>query len=262
MAVNDWNPELYHRFADLRLRPALDLMAQVPRLPEGDVIDLGCGSGAAGPALAARFPGRRIVGVDSSPAMLAKAAEAGIYADLIEADAATWRPDTPPALIFSNALLQWLPDHDTLMPHLVALLEPYGVLAVQMPRQEAAPSHRLIREVAAALYPDRFCDPDAFRTTLRPATGYVRLLEPEGEINAWETEYVQRLQHSAEGHPVRLFTSSTAMRPVLDRLTAAEQADFIAAYESAISPSYPQEPDGTVLFPFLRLFFVLRRGIL
>lgn len=260
--MNDWNPELYHRFADLRLRPALDLMAQVPRLPDGDVIDLGCGSGAAGPALATRFPDRRIIGVDSSPAMLAKARETGAYADVIEADAALWRPDTPPALIFSNALLQWLPDHDTLMPHLVALLEPYGVLAVQMPRQEAAPSHRLIRELAAARHAERFGSAEAFRAPLRPATGYVRLLESEGEITAWETEYVQRLAPSPEGHPVRLFTSSTAMRPILDRMTAAEQQDFLAAYDAALGTDYPQEPDGTVLFPFLRLFFVLRRGIL
>ena len=48
----DWDPEAYARFRDLRLRPALDLLARVPQLPAGDVVDLGCGAGAAGPALA------------------------------------------------------------------------------------------------------------------------------------------------------------------------------------------------------------------
>lgn len=260
--MTDWDPELYERFADLRLRPALDLMAQVGQLPDGDVIDLGCGSGAAGPALAARFPGRRVIGVDSSPAMLAKAEATGAYAVLVEADAATWRPEVPPALIFSNALLQWLPDHDSLMPRLVSLLEPLGVLAVQMPRQQEAPSHRLIREAAFRLFPDRFPDPAGFRQGVRPATGYVRLLEPEGEINAWETEYVQRLAPSTQGHPVRLFTSATAMRPVLDKLDPAEAERFLAAYDAELAPVYPVEPDGTTLFPFLRTFFVLRRAVL
>src|SRR5690606_14912631 len=74
MALSDWNPAAYSAFRSLRLRPALDLLAQVPDLPPGDVVDLGCGDGAAAGALAARFPGRRLVGVDASPAMLEKAA--------------------------------------------------------------------------------------------------------------------------------------------------------------------------------------------
>ena len=68
------------------MRPALDLLAQVGDVPPGDVVDLGCGDGAAAGALAARFPGRRILGVDSSPAMLDKAAG---YAAKVKADIAT-----------------------------------------------------------------------------------------------------------------------------------------------------------------------------
>lgn len=45
--ASDWDPQSYARFGDLRLRPALDLLARVGALPEGDVIDLGCGNGAA-----------------------------------------------------------------------------------------------------------------------------------------------------------------------------------------------------------------------
>ena len=71
MTQSDWNPERYARFGGLRLRPALDLLAQVGHVPDGAVIDLGCGNGAVGGALAARFEGRALVGVDSSPAMLA-----------------------------------------------------------------------------------------------------------------------------------------------------------------------------------------------
>ena len=73
MSASDWNPSRYGQFKGQRLRPALDLLSRIGELPEGDVVDLGCGAGAVGPALRARFPERRIIGVDTSPAMLAQA---------------------------------------------------------------------------------------------------------------------------------------------------------------------------------------------
>jgi trans-aconitate 2-methyltransferase len=257
MARNDWSPGAYDAFRGFRLRPALDLLAQVPaQLPDGDVIDLGCGSGAAGPALRVRFPERRLVGVDSSPAMLAVAQETGAYDDLVEADVAGWRPDRAPALIFSNAVLHWLPDHDALIPHLAELLTRRGCLAVQMPRQFDAPSHRLIRDVAAELFPERFDWRDWVAPVASPEV-YARMLAPLGPAAIWETEYLQRLPASDKGHPVRLFTEATAVRPVTDVLSGGEPAAFLAAYDSALAGVYPAERDGTVLMPFRRLFFVL-----
>jgi trans-aconitate 2-methyltransferase len=257
MVTKDWSPGTYDAFRGFRLRPALDLLAQVPgRLSEGDVVDLGCGSGAAGPALRATFPGRRLVGVDSSPAMLAVAREAGAYDELVEADAAGWRPKRAPAIIFSNAVLHWLPDHRALIPGLAGLAAAGGCLAVQMPRQFDAPSHRLIREVAAELFPDRF----DWRTWVAPVAGpevYARMLARLGPAAVWETEYLQRLPQSEKGHPVRLFTEATAVRPVTGVLSGDEQAAFLAAYDEALADVYPAEPDGTILMPFRRLFFVL-----
>ena len=251
--TTDWNPGAYARFRGLRLRPALDLLAQVGDLPTGDVIDLGCGDGAAAGALAKRFPQRRIVGVDNSPAMLDKAAG---YTAKTLADIGAWRPDTPPALIFSNAVLHWLPDHVGLMPRLAGYLAPGGVLAVQMPRQFLAPSHRFLRDIASVMFPDRF-DFGAHHPPVEPAVGYHELLAPLGRVSAWETEYVQRLDPVREGHPVRAFTGSTAMRPFLDKLTAAEAEHFVAAYDTALTSAYPLLDDGAALFPFRRCFFVL-----
>ena len=113
--------------------------------------------------------------IDSAPdlhaaalAMLAEAAATACYHVLEEADIARWQPGAPPALIFSNAALQWVPDHATLLPRLAAMLAPGGVLAVQVPDQQDAPSHRLLREVSAALFPDRF-----------DWTGFYRVVAPE-----------------------------------------------------------------------------------
>ncbi|MBC7141064.1 MAG: methyltransferase domain-containing protein [Rhodobacteraceae bacterium] len=253
---SDWNPESYARFGDLRLRPALDLLAQVGALPEGEVVDLGCGNGAAGPALAERFAGRRVVGLDASPAMLTAARTGGAYDRLIEGDVADWRAEAPVALIFSNAALHWLSDHAALMPHLASQLAPGGTLAVQMPRQYGAPSHRFLRDFAAEMFPDRF-DLGAWKAPVSAPVEYHRMLAGLGRVNVWETDYVQRLGPVAGGHPVRRFTEATAMRPYLDKLAPAEAVEFVARYETALAAAYPIEPDGSVLFPFRRLFLTL-----
>lgn len=257
MTARDWNPESYAQFGDLRLRPALDLLAQVGPLPDGDVVDLGCGNGAAGPALNERFGGRRLVGLDASPAMLTAARSGGAYDALIAGDAAVWESAKPVALIFSNAALQWLPDHGTLFPRLAAQLAPGGVLAVQMPRQYGAPSHRFLRDFAAEMFPDRF-DLASWATPVMPPVDYHRMLAPLGRVNVWETDYVHRLDAVVNGHPVRRFTEATAMRPFLDRLAPAEAASFVARYDTALAAAYPVEADGTVLFPLRRLFFTLK----
>ena len=251
----DWNPKLYARFSDLRLRPALDLLMQVPTLPDGDVIDLGCGNGPVGPALRSRFPDRRIIGVDTSPAMLEKAKATGAYDALQEGDIATWRPEVAPALIFSNAALHWLPDHEALLPRLAGLLADGGVLAVQVPHQNPAVSHRSWHDLVALHFPGRF-DP-ATAPGIPDAAMTFDILSEIGAVQMWETEYFQLLPPADTAHPVRLFTSSTYARPVLDVLEPAEQAELLKHYDRAMDKAYPRRPDGSVLFPFRRLFYTV-----
>lgn len=254
--TNDWNPEAYERFRGLRLQPALDLLSAVGDLPTGPVIDLGCGNGPVGGALKQRFAARVLIGVDNSPAMLAKAANTGEYTSLQEADIADWQPDSPPALIYSNAALQWLGAHEGLMPKLVGLLADGGVLAVQMPHQNRGPSHQGWIDAFDGLFRDRKVGrgPDI----LTPSA-YFDILSSLGEFRVWETEYLQHLPPSDKGHPVRLFTESTFARPYLEATDNAERAELIAAYEAAMGLAYPLRPDGSVLFAFKRLFFTLRR---
>ena len=254
--TNDWNPEAYERFRGLRLQPALDLLSAVPDLPTGPVIDLGCGNGAAGRVLRQRFAGRVLIGVDNSPTMLAKAANTTEYTTLQEADIADWHPENPPALIFSNAALQWLGAHKFLLPKLVDLLAQDGVLAVQLPHQNRAPSHQGWIDAFERLFGDRAVGqgPDI----LTP-DAYFDILSPLGDFRVWETEYLQHLPPSDQGHPVRLFTESTFARPYLEATNKAEQAELIAAYEAAMAQAYPLRADGSVLFAFRRLFFTLRK---
>ncbi len=252
-----WDPGSYLRFRDHRLRPARDLLAVVGTLPDGDLVDLGCGPGTVALLLRARFPGRLLVGLDASDTMLAEADLGGSYDALVSADIACWQAETPPALIFSNAALHWLPDHATLLPRLAGMLAPGGVLAVQMPRQGEAPSHRLLHATAMALWPGRFAAPPP---QVAAPEVYHDALAPLGRVDLWETTYLQHLAPVGAGHPVRLFTQSTAARPILGRLTPGEVPTFLAAYDAALEEAYPRQPDGGVLFAFRRLFLTLTRG--
>ncbi|MCU0802675.1 MAG: methyltransferase domain-containing protein [Rhodobacteraceae bacterium] len=258
MAIADWDQPRYAAYRDVRLRPALDLLARVPAdLPPGDVVDLGCGDGAVAAALAAQFAGRRITGVDAATTMLAQARLAGVYDQLLQADIAAWQAVAPPALIFSNAALHWLSDHDTVLPRLARMLAPGGLLAVQMPAQFLAPSHALLRQIAEGMFPDRF-DFAGYAAPVHALEAYHAMLSPFGAVAGWETTYLQTQPAVAQGHPVCAFTQSTAMRPFLDKLRASEAARFTAAYDVALHDHYPLLSDGGALFPFRRLFFTLK----
>lgn len=254
IAQTDWNPEAYSRFRDLRLRPALDLLLAIRSVGGGDVIDLGCGNGAIGGRLAERFPGHKLVGVDGSPAMLHEAEKTGAYTKLEEADIGSWGCEAA-ALVYSNAALHWLGDHETLMPRLAGMLGRGGTLAVQMPHQNNAPSHRVWRSLAEEMFPDRV-DTEAGPSVLKPAR-YYDLLSSLGSFAIWETEYYQVLNAQGADHPVRRFTESTYARPILAALERDEQAALIKRYEAVMEKAYPRNPDGSVLFPFKRVFFTL-----
>lgn len=218
-----WDPGIYQRFRGLRLRPALDLLRAVPGLPPGEIVDLGCGAGAVAEALRATLPGRRLVGVDSSSEMLEQAGS--VYDGLQQADIAQWRAESRPALIFSNAALQWVDDHETLLPRLAKQLAPGGTLAIQVPHQNNAPSHRLWLSLSEEMFGHV---PEGMPSVLPPAR-YHHLLSQLGRVDLWETEYYQQLSPNAEGHPVRCFTEATFARPVLQALDADRQARLIAA---------------------------------
>jgi len=253
-----WEPGRYLAFADHRTRPAMDLLARVGLQDPGLVVDLGCGPGNATALLAARWPRARIVGVDSSPEMLARARAGDVRAEWLEADIARWTPDAPPDLIFANAALQWLPDHTGLLPRLLGHLRPGGVLAIQMPRNFAAPSHALMHETAAeGPWAERLAGVLNARPVAEPAWYYDLLAPLSATLDIWETEYL----HVLDGEdPVLRWTRSTALRPVIDALSSEQLAAFEAAYAAKLRAAYPRRAGGRTLFPFRRLLIVAVRA--
>ena len=110
-----WDPAQYLKFAGPRLRPALDLLQRIDVEAPGVVYDLGAGAGNVTRLIAARWPEAHVVGVDLSAEMLAKAAAENPDIEWQQADLASWRPSRPADVIYSNAALHWLDNHDRLM---------------------------------------------------------------------------------------------------------------------------------------------------
>ncbi len=85
---------------------------------------------------------------------------------------------------------------------------------------------------------------------------YVDLLAGHGlEVDAWETTYLHVL---AGPDPVTEWYKGTGLRPVLSGLTAADAAEFLAAYGARARSAYPAASYGTVL-PFRRVFVVAHK---
>ena len=154
LASTVWDANLYLKFADARMRPALDLMGRLDPAnaarPGHAIYDLGCGAGNISRILAERFPGAPVVGIDSSEQMLEKARSqtADPRVSFAKGDLAHFKPDAPPSILYSNAAYQWLPGHIDMFPGLMKLLPSGGQLAIQMPRNHEAPSHALMHEAA------------------------------------------------------------------------------------------------------------------
>jgi trans-aconitate 2-methyltransferase len=257
----DWDPVQYLKFADERLRPGFDLLARIGELPPGPITELGCGTGVHTRAIAARWPDRAVAGFDLSAEMLGQAAVETSRIRWEQGDIAGWRAAEKQALVFSNATLQWVDDHAALMPRLLRQLARGGILAVQMPRNFQAPSHLLMREVAASgPWAERLAPLLRHDPVASPET-YYDLLAPlsRGGINFWETEYLHVLAGPAQGEsPVLAWTRGTALRPLLEPLTETERRDFAARYDAALKAAYPRRGDGKTLLPFRRLFMIAR----
>lgn len=256
--MSGWDPAQYLKFSQPRLRPALELLLRVELESPALVYDLGCGTGALSRIMAERWPEATVIGVDDSPDMLGRAPEATLNLRWLQQDIAAWRPVTPPDLIYSNAALHWLPDHATLLRRLVGSLAPGGVLAVQMPRNFSAPSHLAIAETVRA---------GPWRARLEPMLRESPVAEPAWyldllcslcpEVDLWQTEYFQIL--SGE-NPVKEWTKGTWLKPLLAALPELQRAAFEDAYARRVAQSYPRRADGTTVLPFLRLFFIAKRG--
>ena len=268
LAGESWDPGQYLKFADHRLRPALDLMGRIPLERPQVIYDLGCGSGNVTRLLSDRWPGASVIGMDNSPEMLEQAGSvrAGDLPGNVSwehGDLADWRPSQTPTVFFSNAVIQWVPDHHELVPRLWNMLPSGACLAVQAPLSWDMRSHQIMRET---LENGGHGGGAVGSAELRAAVGnrwvqdpdfYYDLLAPEADhLDVWTTEY----QHVLTGDDAVLeWVTGTGLRPILNGLEDGDREIYLEEYRRRLNVEYPKRADGFTLYPFRRLFFVAVR---
>jgi trans-aconitate 2-methyltransferase len=262
-----WNPNQYLKFAEERARPCRELAARIELSSVRRVIDVGCGPGNSTEVLANRWPDAEITGLDNSTEMIGVARKGQPARRWVIREIADWAPsaksdekDGKFDVVFSNAALQWLPDHAALYPTLLERVAPGGAFAAQIPADFDAPAHKIMRDIAKLpAWRDRFPARRLREWQAHDAEFYYDVLAPlASRVDIWKTEYLHVMP---DAESLVEFYKGSGMRPFLDLLaTDAERMQFTGEYLERIRIAYPRRPDGRVLFPMLRLFVIAYRG--
>ena len=255
-----WDAGQYLRFGGERARPFFDLMAQVGATSPRYVADLGCGPGNLTAALAERWPGATVTGVDNSAEMIAAArAKVPRAANLSfeVGDVRDWRPRGPVDVLVCNAVLQWVPGHDEILLRWADLLAPAGWLAFQLPATSTSPATRSSRKWPA--HPAGARRSRTRRSIGRRATPRSTCPCSPGPASRWTPGRPATCTSCTGENPVLEWTKGSTLRPVLSALDA-EQADaFLREYGERVRDAYRPHSFGTV-FPFRRVFTVVHRA--
>lgn len=255
----DWQPGRYLRFHDERTQPTIDLAKRIDQTDPKRILDLGCGPGNSTAVLAALWPEAEVTGLDNSETMLAEARKTSPHSKWVLHDAAKDMAFLGKFdIVFSNAALQWLPDNELLIPRLYGMLNPDGVLAVQVPYNRDLPAFTVLRELTSRPeWREFFTDPAVFRLHHDYQFYYNVLCRLPGKLDLWQTEYI----HVMDGADAIVeWYKGTGLRPFMQKLAdEVVRKRFIQDYTEYIREIYPAQEDGKVLFPFKRIFFIKKR---
>lgn len=252
--MKDWNPDKYLLFKKQRTQPAIDLAMRIKDCSPSTIADIGCGPGNSTNILKTVFPEAKITGIDSSENMIQKAKEENpdINFSVCDAQKLTGKYD----LLFSNACLQWIPNHNELIPKLMTNLNSGGILAVQIPMNAEEPLFKIIKHTAAETkwnFQNTYFEKNDI---LSPEEYYNILSNCAKSFEIWETVYY----HSMPSHELLIeWVKSTRLRPYLDALDTVQQAEFKNEILKKAEACYPKMQNGEIIFKFKRLFFTAQR---
>jgi trans-aconitate 2-methyltransferase len=249
-----WNPDLYLRFKKERTQPSIDLVKRIELDSPKKIIDIGCGPGNSTEILGNRWESSRIVGIDNSQQMIEKAQTSYPDGNWILSDAYDLDPAEKYDLVFSNAAIQWIPEHERLIPHLISLVEKGGVLAFQVPQNQHSKVFASLYETASEPRFKKYTEKAKGHLNYQTGPYYYDLLSSRlDSLEMWETTYY----HVMDSHEDMLdWYRSTGMRPFLEQIPENLLDDFIDSVRQKCKERYPIQSDGKVIYPFNRLFAV------
>lgn len=249
-----WNSEQYLKFKKERTQPAIDLANRLTAQSPAAVIDIGCGPGNSTAILKKRYRNAAVTGADNSENMISAAREKYPDIEFILCDASNNLNSIGRKfdIVFSNACIQWVPDHHKLLREMMSLLKEGGELAVQIPMNYDEPIHKIIGETASSeKWRDKFNDPRHFYT-LTPEKYYDILSEISSDFEMWQTAYFHRMKSHSD---IMEWYKSTGLRPYLEELSPADKEEFEKDIFTEVEKAYPKQANGEIIFRFPRLFF-------
>jgi trans-aconitate 2-methyltransferase len=249
-----WDPERYEQFKNERYAPFDDLVKLIDVRDRLRVVDLGCGTGELTRRLADLLPNSDVMGIDGSAEMLMKAAEQarpGLCFERRKIEDAVGQWD----LIFSNAAIQWVDDHQALVPRLISYLRPEGQLVVQLPSNFSHPTHIIIDEIGGETPFREALDGWSHRWPVLSLEEYAELLYANGgqEITAFEKVYPHVLENA---DALAEWMSGTALVPYFERLPEGLHEPFMERYRERLRERFPSSP---VFFGFRRTLLAATR---
>lgn len=252
-----WNPEQYEKFIKDRTQPAIDLVNRLDFIAPKSIIDIGCGPGNSTRVLKDKFPNAKVIGADNSVEMLEKAKNIHLDLEFINLDATGDLSEVSEKfdVVFSNACIQWLPNHGELLPKLMNLLKANGVLAIQTPMQEEHPVHTIINElIATEKWSEKLTPRQYYNLTTEEYFDVLSGISSDFDI--WETIYCHRMP-SYES--IIEWYKGTGLRPSLEQLAESDANDFINDVYNELKSKYKVQKNSEILFRFPRLFFIARK---
>ena len=257
--MSEWNARQYLKFQKERTQPAFDLAARLELEAPAKALDIGCGPGNSTAVLKARFPKAQVIGADSSKNMVETARKDHPELEFLEWDVTTELEALPHDfdVEFSNACLQWVPDHPSLLPRLMSFLKPGGLLAVQIPMNYQEPIHQIIeRTVARSPWTEKIPYMRLFYTLSQE--GYFDILSGiSSDFTLWQTTYLHRMPSHQS---IMDWYSSTGLRPYLDAAVDPTARDeFYQEIFRQVREAYPIRKNGEIIFRFPRFFFIAQK---
>lgn len=252
----NWNPNQYLKFVKERTQPSIDLAAKVQIDSPAAVIDIGCGPGNSTEVLRKRWPHAKLTGLDSSPVMIDRARTDHPDIEWISGDAASFGFEEKYDVVFSNAALQWIPDHESLVPRLYAIVAKGGALAVQVPADFESPLRKAIVSVSKKPKWSMYTADCVHLVNYRTADYYYDILtQLTGQLDLWETTYYHILPSHSD---LVEWYKGTGMKPFLERLPDEKsRMEFEREVLDRCKIGYKTSVDDKVLYPFRRIFFVV-----
>lgn len=252
-----WDSKQYLQYANERTQPAVDLVKRIAFDNPASALDVGCGPGNSTAILKAQFPGATVLGIDNSEDMLAKARTQhgeGILFQYCDINTGLSEFTTKFDVVFSNACLQWVPDHRRILPALYELLNPGGILAVQIPKNGDSPLYKTMDEVVAEPKWNFNAADVAYNKSLSPEEYFDILSSLSDDFTLWESVYYHRMRSRSA---LIDWIKGTKLRPYLNLLDDKGQKELADEIVERLTPLYPVRENGEIIYRFRRLFFTV-----